>query len=273
MSEDTKAIEESIKIALDAADAATNVTAEFETIRKQNEATAREVKKVYRYAIAVFASSMIGAAAVLVLAALMYYRTLSEMQTANNTSLEALVIFAENVDKLVGAVGGVELLDDGQAEIAAAVGAGTEVLARIETALAAQPQAVADALTGPDAENPGPLGRMSADLGGAIEAGFAAQAEALGRIIDDLGRDMAAAAGAGAAGEGGADAQAAPDPTQTALTEILAKLEAMTLLQQEISAKITAVQNRPAPAAAPAAAPRPRTPAAPAPGGDIIKFP
>ena len=61
MSEDTKAIEESIKIALDAADAATNVTAEFETIRKQNEATAREVKKVYRYAIAVFASSMIGA--------------------------------------------------------------------------------------------------------------------------------------------------------------------------------------------------------------------
>ena len=243
MSEDTKAIEESIKIALDAADAATNVTAEFETIRKQNEATAREVKKVYRYAIAVFASSMIGAAAVLVLAALMYYRTLSEMQTANNTSLEALVIFAENVDKLVGAVNGVEGLDDGQAEIAAAVGAGTEVLARIETALAGQPEAISAALSGPDMENPGPLGRMSADLGGAIEAGFAAQAEA-------------------AAGEGGADAPAAPDPTQTALTEILAKLEAMTLLQQEISAKITAVQNRPAPAAGWAGTPRPARAAA-----------
>jgi hypothetical protein len=275
MSEDTRAIEESIKIALDAADAATNVTAEFETIRKQNEASAREVKKVYRYAIAVFASSMIGAVAVVVLAALMYYRTLSEMQTTNQTSLEALVIFAENVDKLVGAIGSVEGLDEAQAEIAGAIGQSTEAMARIEAALAAQPQSIATALTGTEPASPGPLGLMSGELGSALAAGFAEQAETLGRVVAALESVAPPAVPAEGAAEAGAAAEPPVDRSAAALTEIMAKLDAVTLLSQEISAKITAVANRPAPAAAPAA-PRPRAPAASSGsqgGGDIIKFP
>ena len=100
MSSDIKSVEDSIKIALDAADVATNVTDGFARITKDYSAVESEVKKVYRSATIVFVSSVAASLIAVVVASMMYYRTMESMQTANNTSLEALVIFAENVDKL-----------------------------------------------------------------------------------------------------------------------------------------------------------------------------
>ncbi len=103
MSADTKAVEEGIKIALDAADAATNVTQEFARIKQDYVAVEGELKKIYRNATIVFASSAAASLIAVVAASMMYYRTIETMETSNNTSLEALVIFAENVDKLAAA--------------------------------------------------------------------------------------------------------------------------------------------------------------------------
>ena len=92
MSSDIKSVEDSIKIALDAADVATNVTDEFARITKDYSAVESEVKKVYRSATIVFVSSVAASLIAVVVASMMYYRTMESMQTANNTSLEALVI-------------------------------------------------------------------------------------------------------------------------------------------------------------------------------------
>ena len=91
MSSEYSAVQESIKIALDAADAATDVTSEH----KKLEAS---VKSVHRFSIIIFASSMVAAVAALLFAGMIYFRTMSELSTMTTTSREALVVFAENVE-------------------------------------------------------------------------------------------------------------------------------------------------------------------------------
>ena len=98
MSTEYNAVQESIKIALDAADAATDVTSEFNKTKREHKKLEASVKSVHRFSIIIFTSSMVAAVAALLFASLIYYRTMSELSTMTTTSREALVLFAENVD-------------------------------------------------------------------------------------------------------------------------------------------------------------------------------
>ena len=98
MSTEYNAVQESIKIALDAADAATDVTSEYNKTKRDHKKLEASVKSVHRYSINIFTSSMIAAVAALLFAGLIYFRTMSELDTMTTTSREALVVFAENVE-------------------------------------------------------------------------------------------------------------------------------------------------------------------------------
>ena len=98
MTTEYNAVQESIKIALDAADAATDVTSEYNKTKRDHKKLEASVKSVHRYSIIIFISSMIAAVAALLFAGLIYFRTMSELDTMTTTSREALVVFAENVE-------------------------------------------------------------------------------------------------------------------------------------------------------------------------------
>ena len=98
MSTEYNAVQESIKIALDAADAATDVTSEYNKTKREHKKLEASVKSVHRFSIIIFTSSMVAAVAALLFASLVYFRTMSELSTMTTTSREALVLFAENVD-------------------------------------------------------------------------------------------------------------------------------------------------------------------------------
>lgn len=98
MSTEYNAVQESIKIALDAADAATDVTSEYNKTKRDHKKLEASVKSVHRFSIIIFASSMVAAVAALLFAGMIYFRTMSELNTMTTTSREALVVFAENVD-------------------------------------------------------------------------------------------------------------------------------------------------------------------------------
>ena len=100
MSTDYNAVQESIKIALDAADAATDVTAEYNKIRRDHKKLENSMNQSQRFISIIFASSVAAALAALVFAGLIYFRTLSELTTMTTTSREALIVFAENVDNM-----------------------------------------------------------------------------------------------------------------------------------------------------------------------------
>jgi hypothetical protein len=104
MSTEYNAVQESIKIALDAADAATDVTSEFNKIKRDNKKLESGMKAVHRYTVIIFASSMVAAVVALVFAAMIYFRTMSDLTTMTTTSREALVVFAENVESVNGSL-------------------------------------------------------------------------------------------------------------------------------------------------------------------------
>ena len=98
MSTEYNAVQESIKIALDAADAATDVTSEYNKTKREHKKLEASVKSVHRFSIIIFTSSMVAAVAALLFAGMIYFRTMSELSTMTTTSREALVVFAENVE-------------------------------------------------------------------------------------------------------------------------------------------------------------------------------
>ena len=101
MSSDLSTIEESIKIALDAADAATDVTSEYnKVVKREHKKLEAQVKQIHRYTTIIFGSSMIAAIIAMIFSSVLYFRSMSDLGVMTTTNREALVIFAENVDDL-----------------------------------------------------------------------------------------------------------------------------------------------------------------------------
>ena len=98
------AMQESIKIALDAADAATDVTSEYKRIKNEYIKAEQKVKEIHKYTTIVFSSSIATAVIAIILTGLLYFKSLSELDEMTGTSKEALVVFAENVENVNKAV-------------------------------------------------------------------------------------------------------------------------------------------------------------------------
>ena len=104
MKEQINAMQESIKIALDAADAATDVTSEYKRIKSEYMKTEQKMKEIHKYTTIIFSSSIATALIAVILTGLLYFKSLSDLDEMTSTSREALVVFAENVEKVNAAV-------------------------------------------------------------------------------------------------------------------------------------------------------------------------
>jgi uncharacterized protein YfeS len=100
MSVDTSAVHESIKLALDAADAATDVTTEYNRVKRDHRNLEASVKQIHRYTTIIFSVSIGTAILAILLTSLLYFRSLSDLSIMTTTSKEALVVFAENVENV-----------------------------------------------------------------------------------------------------------------------------------------------------------------------------
>ncbi len=100
MNDKVDAVQESIKLALDAADAATDVTSEYNTVKKQHKILEDKVKQIHKYTTVVFVSSIISGVFVVIVSAFLFMQGSSKLNSMTETSREALVVFAENVDSV-----------------------------------------------------------------------------------------------------------------------------------------------------------------------------
>ena len=75
---------DSVQIALDAADAATDVTSEYNKTKREHKKLEASVKSVHRFSIIIFASSMVAAVAALMFAGMIYFRTMSGSAEVRN---------------------------------------------------------------------------------------------------------------------------------------------------------------------------------------------
>mgnify|MGYP000548113951 CR=1 FL=1 len=95
-----KALENGIKVALDAADTASGVTEEFNNVREQFEVVNIQAKRIYQSVLIIFISAIVAAVISLGAGMLMYYKALGTLRTNSNMAIESLAIFTENVSSL-----------------------------------------------------------------------------------------------------------------------------------------------------------------------------
>ena len=95
-----EAVQESIKLALDAADAATDVTSEYNKVKKAHALLEAKVKQIHKYTTVVFLSSIISGLVVITVSAFLFMQSSDKLTNMTETSREALVVFAENVDSV-----------------------------------------------------------------------------------------------------------------------------------------------------------------------------
>lgn len=251
MSTDSKSVEEGIKIALDAADAATNVTDEFARIKQDYSSVEDEVKKLYRNAAIIFASSAVASLIAIIVASMMYYRTIEAMETSNNTSLEALVIFAENVDKLALATASLDESMAAQTEMSQTIADAQEALVRIEEQQRDASTKTSEQLTELGETTSAAVSQFSGAMLERFDTDFTQHTQEMAEAFAKLDAAQADLAASMAEASGGGSIQMDP--------ALDMKLETVLMLQKEISAKITAANNPPQKARTPArTAPKPK---------------
>jgi F0F1-type ATP synthase membrane subunit b/b' len=102
MSSELNSVQESIKLALDAADAATDVTSEYSQVKREHKKLEQKVSNIHRYTTMTFVTAMVTAVVCLVFSATLYFQTISQLRAMSDTNLEGVVVFSENIQELNG---------------------------------------------------------------------------------------------------------------------------------------------------------------------------
>lgn len=100
MSVELNSVQESIKLALDAADAATDVTSEYSQVKREHKKLEAKVSQIHRYTTITFVSGISAAAIALAFSATLYFKSISELKLMTTTNRQGLIVFSENIEKL-----------------------------------------------------------------------------------------------------------------------------------------------------------------------------
>ena len=95
-----KALEETSKVALDAADAATRAAEEIHGVKKEYEGLLKSNRGVLRGLSIALVSTAVGLLIAVGASALMYYKSRAQFEKSDEMLLQAVAVFAENVDEL-----------------------------------------------------------------------------------------------------------------------------------------------------------------------------
>ena len=176
MNQQINAMQESIKIALDAADAATDVTSEYKRIKNEYIKAEQKVKEIHKYTTIIFSSSIATAIVAIILTGLLYFKSLSELDEMTSTSREALVVFAENVEKVNEAV---ENMNSSLSNHSELVNASTDVKEKL--------QSLSDAILSNDKKLMISLSKEISNLSNGISKSIKEETNKLNQSISESG--------------------------------------------------------------------------------------
>ncbi|SPF80096.1 hypothetical protein [Pseudoprimorskyibacter insulae] len=132
MTETSQELQDGIRLALEAAEAANDAAAEVDKMTTATERAAHRIDTFGSKMRPLMIGTLAGSVVVIGLASLVYFRTLSEMRTATATQLEALTMFASRVEGLDQSLTNAEAL---LAEIKAVKAGQDEHFAALQTRL------------------------------------------------------------------------------------------------------------------------------------------
>lgn len=117
MSQDLKLIQEGVKLALDAADAAADVTSEYNKVKMENIKLVNRVAGIYKTSGLIAFFGVTASFASLGLALFIHFNSVSDLEVLTKTNRQALVVFAENVDTMNKTIAEAQGVFDRQNEI------------------------------------------------------------------------------------------------------------------------------------------------------------
>jgi hypothetical protein len=117
-----KALEETSKVALDAADAATRAAEEIHGVKKEYEELLNANKGVLKSLSIALVSTAIGLLIAVGASALVYYKSRAQFEKSDEMLLQAVAVFAENVDELTLAQSNLNTLIETQTDLRNEVG-------------------------------------------------------------------------------------------------------------------------------------------------------
>ena len=100
MAGELNSVQESIKLALDAADAATDVTSEYSQVKREHKKLESKVSQIHRYTTITFVSAISAAVIALAFSATLYFKSISELKLMTSTNRQGLIVFSENIEQL-----------------------------------------------------------------------------------------------------------------------------------------------------------------------------
>ena len=240
-----KALEETSKVALDAADAATRAAEEIHGVKKEYEGLLKSNRGVLRGLSIALVSTAVGLLIAVGASALVYYKSRAQFEKSDEMLLQAVAVFAENVDELTLAQTNLNTLIETQNDLRNEIGLARKSLdtvpAEIDKTLATLLPKISNAVDASKVE-------IEESVTASTELAMADLSQKFTVVFDEVKAISVLLEQAISDATSSTEVNTTESNENTAtsayeLANVQSDLEQIILLQKELSAKITLLQE------------------------------
>jgi hypothetical protein len=238
-----KSLEETSKVALDAADAAARAAEEIHNVKKEYDGLLKSNRSVLKSLSIALISSAVGLVLAIGLSALVYFKSRAQFEKSDEMLLQAVAVFAENVDDLTLAQNNLNALIENQNELKNEFGLTRKSLDtvpnRVDEKLDTLLPLVKQLIEGNAQQLTNDLSNLSEISNATLTEQIAAMNDKLASLFQAVSEINTTLAPRQNVEKAGIDAES----SSYVLSNVKSDLEQIILLQKELSAKITLLKD------------------------------
>jgi len=238
-----KSLEETSKVALDAADAAARAAEEIHNVKKEYDGLLKSNRSVLKSLSIALTSSAVGLVLAIGLSALVYFKSRAQFEKSDEMLLQAVAVFAENVDDLTLAQNNLSALIENQNELKNEFGLTRKSLDtvpnRVDEKLDTLLPLVKQLIEGNAQQLTNDLSNLSEISNATLTEQIAAMNDKLASLFQAVSEINTTLAPRQNVEKAGIDAES----STYVLSNVKSDLEQIILLQKELSAKITLLKD------------------------------
>ena len=238
-----KSLEETSKVALDAADAAARAAEEIHNVKKEYDSVLKSNRSVLKHLSIALISSAVGLVLAIGLSSLVYFKSRAQFEKSDEMLLQAVAVFAENVDDLTLAQNNLNALIENQNDLKNEFGLTRKSLDtvpnRVDEKLDTLVPSVKQLIEGNAQQLTSDLSNLSEISNATLTEQIAAMNDKLASLSQAVSEINTTIASKQNVEKAGIDAES----SSYVLSNVKSDLEQIILLQNELSAKITLLKD------------------------------
>ena len=238
-----KSLEETSKVALDAADAAARAAEEIHNVKKEYESILKSNRSVLKNLSIALISTAMGLILAIGLSALVYFKSRAQFEKSDAMLLQAVAIFAENVDDLTLAQSNLNSLIENQTDLKNEFGLTRKSLDTVPNQLDEKLDTLIPLLKQLVEENAEQLITALSNVTETSDATLREQLVSMDDKFSSLSQALNSISTTNSSTQKTEKADVDGESASYALSNVKSDLEQIILLQKELSAKISLLQD------------------------------